>query len=211
MKKKYYLRGLGFGILITTLVFILVGNNDISDEEVIRRAEELGYEKVELTPTTGINLDALRGTITPGVTRTPLPSITPEPTSEPEPSSEPTKEPTPTSEPTKEPEPSPEPTKEPTPLPTPEPTKEPEPSPTPTNVPTKAPEEEVVSATIQVRAGMTSTQVCKLIAEAGIVDDWSELNQYMISAKLTDYINVGTFVLSSDMSKEEIGHVLTGR
>lgn len=46
MKLKYYLRGLGIGILITTIIFI-IGihvNQDkmFSDEEVIRRAKALG-------------------------------------------------------------------------------------------------------------------------------------------------------------------------
>ena len=48
MKRKYYLRGLGFGVLITSLVFILTGQQkEISEEEVIRRAEALGYVKME--------------------------------------------------------------------------------------------------------------------------------------------------------------------
>ena len=46
MKLKYYLRGLGIGILIATIIFI-IGihvNQDrmFSDEEVIRRAKSIG-------------------------------------------------------------------------------------------------------------------------------------------------------------------------
>lgn len=45
MKLKYYLRGLGLGIIFTTIILMISfwsHKNDISDEEVIRRAERLG-------------------------------------------------------------------------------------------------------------------------------------------------------------------------
>lgn len=45
MKLKYYLRGLGIGIIVTTIVLTVsntTGGKSISDEEVIKRAEELG-------------------------------------------------------------------------------------------------------------------------------------------------------------------------
>ena len=59
MKRKYYLRGLGFGILITTFVFIMVGPSELSNEEIIQRAEQLGYVKVEEENKTTINLEEL--------------------------------------------------------------------------------------------------------------------------------------------------------
>ena len=45
MKLKYYLRGLGIGIIITTITLSIVSGKDsksMSDEEVIARASELG-------------------------------------------------------------------------------------------------------------------------------------------------------------------------
>ena len=44
MKLRYYLRGLGIGMLVTALVLILSGHTDakMSDEAVKRRAAELG-------------------------------------------------------------------------------------------------------------------------------------------------------------------------
>lgn len=45
MKLKYYLRGLGLGILFTTIILMIAFHthpNDISDDEVIRRAKKLG-------------------------------------------------------------------------------------------------------------------------------------------------------------------------
>ncbi len=50
MRLKYYIRGIGIGIIFTTLIFVIslhfgsgnIKNNDISDEEIIKRATELG-------------------------------------------------------------------------------------------------------------------------------------------------------------------------
>ena len=46
MKLKYYLRGVGIGLIIATLIMMistaLHSNKDISDEEIIARAEKLG-------------------------------------------------------------------------------------------------------------------------------------------------------------------------
>ena len=45
MKFKYYLRGLGIGILISTIILSVsfaMNKNDLSDDEIIARAKELG-------------------------------------------------------------------------------------------------------------------------------------------------------------------------
>lgn len=45
MKLKYYMRGLGIGICVTTVILIIAfafTNNNISDEEIINRAKKLG-------------------------------------------------------------------------------------------------------------------------------------------------------------------------
>lgn len=52
MKLKYYLRGLGIGILITVIVMTLASlgqKKELTDEEIIARAEELGMVKQEKT------------------------------------------------------------------------------------------------------------------------------------------------------------------
>lgn len=208
MKRKYYLRGLGIGILVTALVFIVAGPSELSEDEIIKRAEELGYVKAEaVTPSIGIK-ELLENSTT-----SPTSALTPEPTSEPTNVStpEPTNIPEPTSEPVKAPEETPVPTE--TPEPTAEPTSTPTPQPTatPTPEPTKAPESTVVTATIVVERGNTATIVCNKIEEAGILKDGNKLRNYLIENNLTDYINVGTYTLSSDMSLKEIAKVLTGR
>lgn len=45
MKLKYYLRGLGIGIIVTTIVLTvsdMAGGDNLTDEEIIERAEALG-------------------------------------------------------------------------------------------------------------------------------------------------------------------------
>ena len=62
MKLKYYLRGLGIGIAVTTvfLSVYLAGQNKLSEEEIISRAKKLGMiESTVLKPASGDN--------TPGV------------------------------------------------------------------------------------------------------------------------------------------------
>ena len=52
MKLKYYLRGLGLGVLLTSIIMgvALSGKNkSMSDEEVIRRAKQLGMVEAENT------------------------------------------------------------------------------------------------------------------------------------------------------------------
>ena len=44
MERKYYLRGLGIGIVVTAIIMGIVtsGKREMTDEEVIARAKELG-------------------------------------------------------------------------------------------------------------------------------------------------------------------------
>lgn len=47
MKLKYYLRGLGIGIIVTTVILMIsfsLNKNELSDEQIIARAEALGME-----------------------------------------------------------------------------------------------------------------------------------------------------------------------
>lgn len=50
MKMKFFLRGLGIGILVTTLVLCVSYRKQNSDESVVERARELGMEFPEKTP-----------------------------------------------------------------------------------------------------------------------------------------------------------------
>ena len=131
---------------------------------------------------------------------TDAPTFTPTPTVEPSATVVPT--------PTKAVEPTAEPT--PTPVPTVVPTESATPQPTATAVPTKGPEE-IITAEISVERGNTATAVCNKIQAAGIVEDGVALKEYLVEHQMTDYINIGVYTLSSDMTYEEIAKILTGR
>lgn len=213
MKRKYYMRGLGFGILITTLVFSFLPAQKPADEEIIKRAEELGYVLPEPSNTPGLNLDELKGKETPiptmPLTNTPQPK--PQPQSSPAPTEtvELTETPIPTVTVTVVPTEVPKITL--TVIPTqtiaPTPTDEPVAEPTKEAVPT----ESVVRAQVTVVKGNTASKVCRMIEEAGIVKDWEELRDYLKSRDLVNEINVGTFNLSSDMTLEQIAKIITGK
>jgi len=220
MKRKYYLRGLGLGILITSLVFIIAGPKELSDEDIIKRAEELGYVKEDsslgikdlLSKETPAPTGPLYTVEIPGAEKTPVPT----PTIEPSPTETPVPTPTDVPEVTFTPEPTPTETPLPTNTPTPLPTNTPTPVPTYTPVPTATPKptkapEEVVKATIVVERGNSASMVCEQMENKGLVKDGSDFRKYLISRELTDFINIGTYELSSDMSYKEMAKIITGR
>ena len=67
-KKKYYMRGLGCGILVTAIILMAVhARRDMTDEKAIKRAKELGYvlsTEVTPSPTQIIDIDALKEKMT---------------------------------------------------------------------------------------------------------------------------------------------------
>lgn len=99
MKLKYYLRGLGIGILVTALImgFTAKDNRPLTDAEIKAVAAELGM----------VESDSLRLADLPQEP-TPTPEITPEPTKEPETTPEPEATTESSGEPAKESETTPE-------------------------------------------------------------------------------------------------------
>ncbi len=204
MKLKYYMRGLGIGIILTTLI-IAIGNpkKEISDQEIKKRAEALG---MVIKEESNENLEDIIASA--GPTEAAVPSEEPKVTqaiiSTPAPTLTPTAAPTP--EPTKEPEP--------TAAPTPEPTKEPEPSkePAPTKEPS-ADKNNVVSdrITFSIEKGMSSNMVSKLLATKGLIKDAEDFNQYILSVGKASVIRVGSYTLPEDASYEEIVDAITSR
>lgn len=184
MKLKYYLRGLGVGIVVTAVILTIANHlgNKMSDEDIIKRAAKLGMvmkEDESLFPPTEPE------------------TTTPEPTS-----------PSPTEQDTTavklaEPETTtPEPT---TPVPT-----EPE---TTTPVPAEPQTSGVVihTATITVTSGMYSEAVSQRLEEAGIVKNWREFNEYLTSNGYAERLQTGTHSFNSEMDFNEIAEILVSR
>jgi len=237
MKRKYYMRGLGFGILITAAICAVAlpkEKEPMTDEEVIARATELGYVKEE----GGVTADDI-DKIKEKASGTPEASQDPEATDEPEGTPGPTQSPVPTPE---APEPPEEPDKPdvpatstlkptatamPKPTATVAPTKAPTstPKPTATIAPTKAPtdapkatatptagqESGKTSYSITVQRGATARKVAEQLAAAGAIDDANAFVKYLQANKLTDYINIGTFTIPQGASHGDIAWILTGK
>lgn len=204
MKLKYYMRGLGIGIILTTLI-LTIGNNTISDEEVIRRANALGMsfkdeEEDKLNKMLGNN-DAEDQGVTPVVTVT----IAPSPTSAEQPASELTPEPTPTLAPASEKKP----TDAPEPTSAAKPTKEQKP--TETVKPTTAPKADIVTKPVSgskisftIERGMGSGEVAKVLMQAGVIKDAADFNRYIMKQGQAGNIKIGVFKIKKNASYDEI-------
>lgn len=208
MKLKYYLRGLGIGILVTTVILSLagVGRKNMTDEEVVKRAKELGM--VESTLLSDLpdqtKTDEVRPT-EPGI------SLQPE-TSEPEESASTPETPEAPEETTTTPE---------TPEAPEETTTTPETPAAPEETPV-APEETPVSpedgnpdtpagetVTLVIGRGESSTTVSKNLKKAGIVEDAAAFDRFLCNNGYDKKIITGTYEIPYGASEEEIAKIIT--
>lgn len=94
MKLKYFLRGLGVGVLLTTLILCISYRGQSGENSIIKQAKELGMQFPEKTPDTLIqpsatpNQAATGQAVTsqskkPEQTKTPVPSATEKATKKP--------------------------------------------------------------------------------------------------------------------------------
>ena len=227
MKRKYYMRGLGLGILVTAILCAVAlpkKTEPMTDEEIIARAEELGYVKDE-AGVTADDIDKIKENEktsgTPGAIKTPDPAEDTKATGEPEGTPGPTQSPVPTPEAPDPPDmpDTPDVPATPTPKPvatsTPVPTEAPKPTATSTPVPTKVPDSgetpSNVSYTISVERGATARRVAERLEEVGALADADAFVKYLQSRNLTDFINIGTFTIPQGASEAEIARILTGR
>lgn len=208
MKLKYYLRGLGIGILTTTVILSLagIGRKNMTDEEVVKRAKELGM--VESTLLSDLPDQTKAEEVRPTEPETPEPetSLQPE-TSEQEISAEPEAGPGPeTSEPeTLEPEVSPEPEES---ASTPETPVAPEETPvSPEDGNPDIPAGETV--TLVIGRGESSTTVSKNLKKAGIVEDAAAFDRFLCNNGYDKKIITGTYEIPYGASEEEIAKIIT--
>ena len=181
MKLKYYLRGLGIGILVTALImgFITKDNRPLTDAEIKAAAAELGM----------VESDSLRLADLPQ-------DQTTEPAKEPETTTEATTESD--VEPAEEPEPTPE--------VMPEPAKEPEEA---SESAAETTQESGTDISVTVSAGSGSRTVCNRLEEAGVITDAAEFDKYLCDQGYSKRICVGTFEIPADASWEEIAKIIT--
>ena len=239
MERKYYLRGLGIGIVVTAIIMGIAtsGKRGMTDEEIIARAKELGMventvlsEKTEEEVETEAAVDianaedateksAIEETKKPE-TSTEQKQNTTEETEKPETSEEQKEN---TTEETEKPETSEEQKENTT-----EETKKPETSTEQkqnTTEETKKPEtsterqttadkkEDITSAvvkTITVNSGDGSYTVAKKLAEAGVVTSAENFDTYLCQNGYDKKLRTGNFSIPADASDEQIARIVTG-
>lgn len=207
MKRKYYLRGIGIGIIFSAVIMSIAYNTsdikNMTEEEIIERAMELGmiYEDEHS------KLDDLLSTITPS------PNPEGNETNDVQPTEEVKEETLPTGEPETElDDDSKNDTEK-------EPTTDPEKSSgdTETDSDTGSNEnkDEINEETkqekkisVEITNGMSSETVAKLLKSKGVIEDPAAFNQYLILNKYTKDIGIGTYELEPYSSYKTITDII---
>lgn len=206
MKLKYYLRGLGIGMIVTALILGISFSNRkdqtsqiMTDDQIRERAAELGMvDSSELTlaalqnsekqPTEGTpeettqtqeqnNIEAEPETTVPAETQA---TVEPETTQEPEATTEPEPEKTAGPETTAEPE------------------------------VTEAPQR-TQTASITIQRGDDSGSASRRLYEAGLVENAKAFDDYLCNNGYSRSINPGTYEIAPGTSEEEIAKIITGK
>lgn len=187
MKIKYFIRGLGVGILITALL-VLIGSSrtqkvTISDEEVIDRAKQLGMIAKEDVGDYRLdkNLDQMKEDL--ANTESPEPEQTTIPA---------------TTAATKAPE------KE-------DNKKTSKPTVSPSSKPKKKDKKQEKSNTITltIESGMTTQAVSRILHEKNVIRNEEDFVTYMVEHKLTAKLQVGKYEIPVDATHAQIADIIT--
>ena len=186
MKLKYYLRGLGIGMAIAAVIMgvtLSSSSNKMSDEEVKKRAEELGMvdDSQVLLAKSDSEVVGSEDVEEKEVTPTPTPTEKPTPT--------PTEKPTPT------------PTEKPTPTPTKEPT------PTPTPVVAQNIGNGMVN--VHVTAGSGSETISYQLYKAGLVSSANDYNDYLCKHGYDRKLTTGDHIIPMGATYDQIAIIMT--
>ncbi len=191
MKLKYFLRGLGVGIIVTTLILCFVYRKNNARVNVVEQAKKMGMVFPEETE------EPAEETVQPDVT---VPPATPEVTAEPAPVAEHTEPPVPSGAGVQGG--------------TPEATDTPAPTDKPKDK-KKSPasgtsaKKNKKSKTFTVRSGLLSSSVAREMKEAGIIDDVDAFDEYMEQSGNSRKIITGTYKIPKGASFEEIAKIIT--
>lgn len=188
MKKKYFVRGLGIGIIFGALImlaaYLTSGKGSLSDEEVMKRAQELGMvkkseyvldsevtseEKTTEAVTTEAPATTEKATEAPATTEKATEAATTEAA---------TTEKATTEKAT-------------------------------TEAATTEQTDTKTKATITVSGGMSSETISSLLEDAGLVDSASKFNSFLVQNGYDKKLETGSFDISGGMTYEEIAGILT--
>lgn len=221
MKLKYFLRGLGIGIVFTAVMgiaFARAEQKPVTEEEIIQKAAKLGMLTQEQVSDLLMenSLKQLENNSTPEPSEEPtskptmMPTLTPLKTMEPDGRM---------TDPTAEPAVSPSPIITATPVPTLSPTHTPLPTATPLQTPavssvpsqTPAAEPDSQSVTITIKKGMWSEETSNHLKERGIIKDASDFDKYLVKNGWASEIQVGTYKIPKGASYGQIAEIITSK
>lgn len=196
MKLKYYLRGLGIGILFATIIMAVAVSGRLNDKEVVKRAKAMGMDYTT-TAEKGQNEQTGETTLKADKTET-KDNTTKEKPKETETKETTTKETTTKETTTKETT-----TKETT-------TKETTTKETTTKEETttkKKPTEKEVE--FSITSGMSSVAIAQLLESLGVVDNASEFDSYLVENNYDSRIAVGDYSISKSASYYQIAELIS--
>ncbi len=213
MKLKYYLRGIGVGMILAVIVYstiIIPRKYKMTDEEIKDRAQELGMVQREETD---VDLSALTGTPSPTGEDaiTPPPDVTGEAQGTPTAAPDEPDAPNPPGAITPPPSPS---AAEPPEAVTPQATVTPEASTLPppeTDTPVDTPSipSQDGGISLKITAGMESIDVAREAFQAGLIDDVWAFDQFLTQNGYDMTIRIGTFSVPEGATYEEIAKIVT--
>ncbi len=207
MKLKYYLRGLGTGIIFTAIILTIVYSYKTTDHKVMERAKELGMVMKddntednlgtqEPDTTTKQQSEAQSDTTTEPQSITQADTTTKEPQSDVQPDT--------TTEPQSETQPD---------TTTKEPQTEAEPDTTTKEPQTEAEPDTTVElsngkVSFTISKGMTSETVSAKLQELGIIEDAKDYNKYLIENGYSNRVRAGVYEISKGSTYEQITDIL---
>lgn len=200
MKLKYYLRGLGIGILVTAVIMgVTQGSRKetLSDREIRERAAALGMVEPGNSLADLEAADTPEEAETPAVAETPMATEAPAATEIPEATETPAVAETPGA------------TETPAATEIPEATETPEVTVRPTQKP--AEEEKGSSYILEIQAGDSSYQVAYRLQQAGLVADARDFDNYLCSKGYDRKLRTGSYEIPETATEEEISEILGGR
>ena len=173
MKRKYFVRGLGVGILFGALImfaaYMTSGKNRMSDEDVIKRAQELGMVKQsEYVLESDVTSQEITTEATTEKATTEAPTTTEKATTEKTTTEKAT-----------------------------------------TEASTTEKADTSTQTTVTISSGMSSEAIASALANAGLVDDASKFNSFLVANGYDMKLETGNFSLETGMAYEEIAKILT--
>ena len=185
MKIKYFIRGLGFGILITAIILGISYKSKNSDEDVILKAKKLGMVFAEDASGSALGTDGIH---------TSNPAVKEEATTIPEQADEPAAE--------QSEQPAPEKTDKPRPKQTEDAAEE-------TSAPKNKPTDEPEQVSFLIEKGDWSHIVSEKLEKLDIIDDAKEFDKYLVDNGYAVRIKVGKFSAKKGASYEEVAKIIS--